>query len=325
MVTWPHQVELGPEPLPLAAFAAERGISACRADPLIAIRRDAWERLLAHVRPSADEAGGVLVGSVWRDPTSGQTLVDVVAALPALGAHGSPTYFRFTPAAWDAISRERDALHPDLPTVGWYHSHPGLGVFYSGTDRAAQRAFFGRPWNVGIVVDPMDGAYGLFLGPDSASLPRSHLVVYEPAPTMTPASPLPEFDRRTSLDRHPDAGMLRHPDASLNRHPDAGRISAHRTARVGWARSFACGRRMTGEGGRRMTGEGGLKMTMGAGRVAEPVAPDPPPADMPSLTVDETGPPAPWRRAAWAIFGLLALVAMLAAVVRQWARREARR
>ncbi|HEU0113863.1 MAG TPA: Mov34/MPN/PAD-1 family protein [Thermomicrobiales bacterium] len=244
MVTWLRQIEIGPEPAPLAAFAAARGMPARAADPLIAVRRDAWERMLAHVRPSADEAGGVLIGSVWRDPASGQTLVDVVAALPALGAYGSPTYFRFTPAAWDAISRERDALHPDLLTVGWYHSHPGLGVFYSGTDRAAQRAFFGRPWNVGVVIDPAAGAFGLFLGPDSAPLPHAHLVLYEPAPEPAAPSSLPEAGRRTDRHRQPDQ----------RRHPDEGRISAAATARAGKARSFACGLRMTKQGSRAPAG-----------------------------------------------------------------------
>ncbi|HEU5433526.1 MAG TPA: Mov34/MPN/PAD-1 family protein [Thermomicrobiales bacterium] len=299
MVTWLRQIEIGPAPAPLAAFAAARGIPVRGADPLIAMRRDAWERMLAHVRPSPDEAGGVLVGSVWRDPTSGQTLVDVVAALPALGAYGSPTYFRFTPAAWDAISREREALHPDLLTVGWYHSHPGLGVFYSGTDRAAQRAFFARPWNVGIVIDPMNGAYGLFLGAESAALPRSHLVVYEPAPIAEPPSFLPALDRPTRHDGHPDAG--------INRHPDEGRISVARNARAGGPRSFACGLRMTG----------------GAGRAPEPIQPDPTRPEMPQLAIDGVG-PSSWRgRAAWSIVILLAIVTALAAFGRL--RRERRR
>ncbi len=39
--------------------------------------------------------------------------------------------------------------------VGWYHSHPNLGAFFSGTDRATQRAFFNRPYSVGLVVDPV--------------------------------------------------------------------------------------------------------------------------------------------------------------------------
>jgi proteasome lid subunit RPN8/RPN11 len=292
MVTWLRQIDVAPEPLPLAAFAAERGIPASLADPLIAVRDDAWTQLLAHVASSSVEVGGVLLGSVWRDPASGQTLIDVVAASPAMGAHGSPTYFRFTPAAWDAISRERETLHPDLLTVGWYHSHPSLGVFYSGTDRAAQRAFFARPWNVGIVVDPADGAFGLFLGPDSAPLPRSHLVVYEPTPKSAPPSSLPEPDRRASLLRHPEP--------------------AGEGSRLGGA--FV-------QDGRDPSF---VRMTIDTARAPEPNQPDAPRAEMPPFTGDVIRGAASWRGlAAWALVVLFAAVAILAARAR-W-RRERRR
>jgi proteasome lid subunit RPN8/RPN11 len=300
MVTWLRQIEVGPEAMPLAAFAAARDMPPLPADPLVAIRRDAWERMLAHLRPSPDEAGGVLVGSVWRDPATGQTLVDVVAALPALGAYGSPTYFRFTPAAWDAISRERDALHPDLLTVGWYHSHPGLGVFYSGIDRAAQRAFFARPWNVGIVVDPADGAFGLFLGPESEPLRRSHLVLYEPQPESAPPSGLPQPDRRSSLLRHPEPAFPRHPEPASPRHPEPageGSRSSGMPASSDRDPSF-------------------VRMTIEAARAPERAQPGSS-AEMPPIALDEAAPSASWRsRAAWVILVLLAVAATLAAIAR---------
>ena len=185
MVRWVSQETVGPEAMPRPGLLAERGLPPTRHDPVVTFRRSAWEALHRHAAGSAVEVGGVLVGRVFADPADGRLLVDVEAALPAAGALGTPTYFRFTPEAWDAISRAREALHPDRLTVGWYHSHPGLGVFYSGTDRAAQAAFFDRPWSVGLVVDPWQDAHALFVGPRSERLPNEALHVYDDARVET--------------------------------------------------------------------------------------------------------------------------------------------
>ena len=52
--------------------------------------------------------------------------------------------------------------------VGWYHSHPGLGAFFSGTDRETQHAFFRQPYSLGLVVDPLRAELACYAGPDSA-------------------------------------------------------------------------------------------------------------------------------------------------------------
>jgi len=69
---------------------------------------------------------------------------------------------------WD---RARDLMaRAGSMVVGWYHSHPNLGAFFSGTDRATQRAFFNRPYSVGLVVDPVRGEEAWFVGPASTPL-----------------------------------------------------------------------------------------------------------------------------------------------------------
>ena len=56
------------------------------------------------------------------------------------------------------------STHPEANIVGWYHSHPNIGVFMSGTDMRTQRAFFYHPWCVSIVYDPIRNEIGCFLG-----------------------------------------------------------------------------------------------------------------------------------------------------------------
>lgn len=105
------------------------------------------------------EVGGVMVGSVAHDP---QTFVIVEAAIP--GQHMTHTRgsVTFTHDSWAAIYREIDANYPDKRIVGWYHSHPGFGIFLSEHDLFIHRNFFSAPWQVAFVTDPKARTCGLF-------------------------------------------------------------------------------------------------------------------------------------------------------------------
>ena len=46
--------------------------------------------------------------------------------------------------------------------VGWYHTHPGWGVFLSGMDLFICNNFFNRPLDVALVIDPCAGDRGWF-------------------------------------------------------------------------------------------------------------------------------------------------------------------
>ena len=55
---------------------------------------------------------------------------------------------------------ERD--FPDEQIVGWYHSHPGFGIFLSGHDLFIHENFFSGPSQIAYVVDPHAGTEGVF-------------------------------------------------------------------------------------------------------------------------------------------------------------------
>ena len=192
MVAWKSTTEFSPAPIDLAAYAAERGLTlAANAGnepaPVLIVERAAWDDLWAHARSADVEVGGLLIGEVFQDGATGRPVTLVRAAIPALGGASSSVSFTFTPDAWDHLTDERDRSWPDLITVGWFHTHPRLGVFYSGTDRATQRAFFNQPWNAGIVVDPFawSDQVALFVGPDSQRRLADEIVV---APELAPAA-----------------------------------------------------------------------------------------------------------------------------------------
>lgn len=117
------------------------------------------------------ELGGVLLGHVYRE--AGTLFVLVRAALPAVSSDRGPVHFTFNADAWSQIHRDRTAAYPQLDIVGWFHTHPGLGVFYSSDDVVVHSAAFTLPWHLGLVVDPVRGEAAYFGWQNGALAPIS--------------------------------------------------------------------------------------------------------------------------------------------------------
>ena len=99
------------------------------------------------------EVGGVLLGRAYQYGTD--IYLDVRAAIPAVTADHGPVHFTFTADAWAQLHKDRASRYPELDIVGWFHTHPDLGVFYSSDDVVVHSAAFTMPWHVGMVVDPL--------------------------------------------------------------------------------------------------------------------------------------------------------------------------
>jgi proteasome lid subunit RPN8/RPN11 len=52
--------------------------------------------------------------------------------------------------------------HPELEIVGWYHTHPGLGIFLSEQDLFVAGHFFPAPYQLSLVIDPIRSLAGAF-------------------------------------------------------------------------------------------------------------------------------------------------------------------
>lgn len=112
-----------------------------------------------HVGSSPDtEVGGFLVGT----PEGADGPMRCAGAIPAPDARGDLTRLTFTHDSWEHVHRELEEHYPDSSLIGWYHSHPGHGIFLSEHDTFIQRHFFAAPWQIALVVDPVTGEEGLF-------------------------------------------------------------------------------------------------------------------------------------------------------------------
>ncbi len=132
-------------------------------DLLIFLDRKPADLIERHsLRDTSVELGGILLGKECLDEESGRSFVWVTEALEAKHYENTQASFTYTHDSWEEITRERDAKHPDLDIVGWYHTHPDFGIFLSSHDLFIHHNFFAQPLQVAYVVDPIRQTRGFF-------------------------------------------------------------------------------------------------------------------------------------------------------------------
>lgn len=131
-------------------------------DLTIFVDLDALRDLESHALSDTRlELGGVMLGGQYEDD-QGRPFVVIADTLRAQHHESTAGSFKFTHETWAEFTRQRAALSDDLQIVGWYHTHPNLGVFLSELDRFICEHFFGRPADVALVLDPCQGRRGFF-------------------------------------------------------------------------------------------------------------------------------------------------------------------
>jgi proteasome lid subunit RPN8/RPN11 len=114
------------------------------------------------------EVGGVLVGVLRRDESGPYLRID--GTIDALHAEEKGAELTFTHATWEHIHAQMDSVYQGKQVVGWYHTHPGFGVFLSDRDTFIQRSFFDLPFQIALVYDPKSREHGVFAWRDGQAL-----------------------------------------------------------------------------------------------------------------------------------------------------------
>ena len=107
------------------------------------------------------EVCGVLIGNGYRDARGPYLLIE--HCIRGNGARTKATNVTFTAETWAHITEVVDRDHADRKMVGWYHTHPGFGIFLSDMDVFICDNFFNLPWQVAFVYDPISGDEGNFI------------------------------------------------------------------------------------------------------------------------------------------------------------------
>ncbi len=138
--------------------------------------QSAFSGCVEHTASDSNEVGGLLVGQVRVDPLHARPYLLVENILPALETQAGHTFVTFTQETLVKLHGELEARFPGKRIVGWYHTHPGLGVFMSSYDTWLHEHFFGDPTQVALVVDPRASHGGFFGWQTSRQLDPSRYV-----------------------------------------------------------------------------------------------------------------------------------------------------
>jgi len=106
------------------------------------------------------ELGGLLLGTCTEDQNNYN--IHIQASIEAKYTEAGQSSLTFTHESWDYMNKEKEKRYPHLKVMGWFHSHPGFGIFLSSHDTFIQKNFFNLPWLVAYVVDPLGDKAGLF-------------------------------------------------------------------------------------------------------------------------------------------------------------------
>ncbi|MDB5330000.1 MAG: hypothetical protein JWP03_1151 [Phycisphaerales bacterium] len=148
----------------------------------VIFRQSVLEEIHRHGKGSTDaEVCGVLVGNVYQDITAPWAYVE--HCIRGNGAIGKQTQVTITSETWTRIHETLEAEYPGKRILGWYHTHPGFGIFLSGMDLFIQDNFFNTPWQIAFVYDPIGTDEGVFLWRGGKSVREDFLVERDVEPT----------------------------------------------------------------------------------------------------------------------------------------------
>lgn len=123
------------------------------------------------------ELGGILIGEYNEE--LGKTNVIISEYIVAKYTDASKSTLTFTHESWDYINAQQSLKFPDKKIVGWHHTHPNFGIFLSSYDLFIHENFFDLPFQVALVVDPIQDTNGFFQWKDGKVQKQQGYRVYD--------------------------------------------------------------------------------------------------------------------------------------------------
>lgn len=149
-----------------------------RADVCVYCTQSVLQAVQRHARDnSSREIGGILLGEVMTADGYIYVVVNRYLRAKDVGDRQSGrSHFNFSPEVWADLHRRIDnhEEYRDRQIVGWFHSHPGHGIFLSAdpmnssadtpiSDEFIHTRFFNKPWHIAFVYDPILHQGGFFV------------------------------------------------------------------------------------------------------------------------------------------------------------------
>lgn len=158
----------------------------------VLFRRSVLNDIRAHGLTNPEvEVCGVLVGNIYRDANGPWCSVE--ANIRGNYASGRNAQVTFTSETWTHIHQQMDDKYADKRILGWYHTHPGFGIFLSEMDVFIQDNFFSELWQIAFVDDPKGGDRGSFVWREGVPV-REQYLVDEDVPEESPLAKKGRFE-----------------------------------------------------------------------------------------------------------------------------------
>ena len=153
-----------------------------RLEPVVSVfmTRPAYIRVCVHACSESIEVGGAMIGEWCADRETGEQFVVVKHVLPARFTRQGAVYLTFTQDSLVDLHDQIEKRFPGEKIIGWYHTHPQMGVFLSHYDTWLHSHFFPEPWQVALVVEPYSSIAGFFIRQTNGNLdPTRYFGFYE--------------------------------------------------------------------------------------------------------------------------------------------------
>ena len=132
---------------------------------IILLDEQPLRQMQTHARSSLRrEVAGVMVGPIPEKQPDGRYVVHVTDMIIAKHTIMSGASVTYTPESWRYMNDTLMERYPnqDHVMVGWYHTHPGFGIFLSNMDLFIHTNFFTQDWHIAYVLDPIAYSSGFF-------------------------------------------------------------------------------------------------------------------------------------------------------------------
>ncbi len=167
----PFEPEVPIEELPPSSLILNYPGGQHQASFKVYIIQKVYEEIWGHLLETPNiESGGVLVGHPFKTFDGKITFVIVTAIIPQHSDDRSVGHFTVGPRETAQARTELELTYPGLVAVGWYHSHPGHGIFLSSQDMTIVRSIYNTSWNIALVIDPKRKREGIFVGAEGKQL-----------------------------------------------------------------------------------------------------------------------------------------------------------
>jgi proteasome lid subunit RPN8/RPN11 len=141
----------------------------------LVVHRSVLNAMKEHGRTSMHaEVGGMFVGNLYWD---GEPFLIVKASIIGKYTDGNVASVTFTAETWNHVWQEQEKYYPDTNIIGWYHTHPGFGIFLSQMDLFICKYTFNAPHQIAYVYDPQSEDDGWFIWKNSRPIKIKPLII----------------------------------------------------------------------------------------------------------------------------------------------------